>query len=153
MELFLLSEKGQLGTKTGTIIISAAILDDVIALIAVTLVSMGFNQSSFNPLNCLPVVGYALGLLSRRLTWNESSRFSMKLLCQWILFPAFFGSIGLGLSFKGLANHLILIIFMILLATTTKLFGAYGGARLAQINNHTSLAIGAGMVSREVRWR
>ncbi len=62
--------------------------------------------------------------------------------------PVFFVSIGLNITFVGVGNQLVFILLLSLVAILTKLLGGGWGARLTGFNNHSSLAIGAGMVSR-----
>ncbi|EIT86010.1 Na(+)/H(+)-K(+) antiporter [Fictibacillus macauensis ZFHKF-1] len=65
-----------------------------------------------------------------------------------IFVPVFFTSIGVTAEFKGLSEHLVLIVSLSLIAIATKLIGSGVGARLAGFNTSSSLAIGSAMISR-----
>ena len=58
--------------------------------------------------------------------------------------PLFFVSIGLYVNFVTSFNPLIVVV-LIVLALTSKLIGAYTGARLGGLKKHQSLAVGFGM--------
>ncbi|MFX3693303.1 cation:proton antiporter, partial [Streptococcus suis] len=62
--------------------------------------------------------------------------------------PVFFTSIGVAVEFSNVGQHLWLIIGLSVLAILTKLVGAAFGAKLAGFEWRSSLAVGAGMVSR-----
>jgi Kef-type K+ transport system membrane component KefB len=65
-----------------------------------------------------------------------------------VFVPAFFIQIGLGVSLDGLTEQTGLIVIMTLVAVLTKLVGSGLGAKLTGFSTRSSLAIGAGMVSR-----
>lgn len=65
-----------------------------------------------------------------------------------IFIPVFFTSIGLVVSFKGLGEHLLLIVVLSIVAVATKVIGAGFGARITGFNNSSSLLIGTAMISR-----
>lgn len=65
-----------------------------------------------------------------------------------IFVPVFFVSIGLSVSFKGIADQWWFLIVITVVAIVTKLVGGWVGARLTGFNAKSSLVIGSGMVSR-----
>lgn len=62
--------------------------------------------------------------------------------------PIFFASIGLSMSFEGLARHAGFIVLFTVMAILTKLAGCGAGALLTGFSLRSSAGIGAGMVSR-----
>ncbi|GAC40821.1 cation:proton antiporter [Paenibacillus popilliae] len=65
-----------------------------------------------------------------------------------IFVPVFFVSIGLNVSFEGIGSQLGLLAVITIIAIVTKLAGGWLGARVTGFDSRSSLAIGAGMISR-----
>lgn len=65
-----------------------------------------------------------------------------------LFIPVFFVSIGLNMSFNGLGKQLGFIAVLTVVAVLSKQLGAGAGAKLAGFTGASSLAVGAGMVSR-----
>lgn len=65
-----------------------------------------------------------------------------------LFIPVFFVSIGLNMSFTGLGKQLGFIAVLTVVAVLSKQLGAGAGAKLAGFTGASSLAVGAGMVSR-----
>jgi Kef-type K+ transport system membrane component KefB len=65
-----------------------------------------------------------------------------------IFVPVFFTSIGVAVTFSGMAENIWLILGLSILAILTKLIGAALGAKMARFSWKSSLGIGAAMVSR-----
>lgn len=65
-----------------------------------------------------------------------------------VFIPVFFVSIGLNMDFSGIGKQLGFIVILTVVAVLSKLIGAGGGAKLAGFSWDSSLAVGAGMVSR-----
>lgn len=65
-----------------------------------------------------------------------------------IFVPMFFVSIGLAVSFKGISDQLGFIVLFSLIAILSKFIGSGLGARISNFNIHSSMGIGAGMISR-----
>ncbi|MGX9133924.1 cation:proton antiporter [Rummeliibacillus sp. JY-2-4R] len=65
-----------------------------------------------------------------------------------IFVPIFFVSIGLSVSFRGISDQLGLIIVFSIIAILSKFIGAGLGAKISGITMHSSMGIGAGMISR-----
>ena len=79
--------------------------------------------------------------------WKEV-QYNIEAIGYAVFIPVFFVSIGLEVTFTGIGKQLILILFLTLLAIISKLFGGYFGGKLAGFNNHSSLMVGSGMISR-----
>lgn len=65
-----------------------------------------------------------------------------------VFIPVFFVSIGLEISFKGIASQLWLIVILTIIAVVSKLLGGFIGSKLAGFSHHSSLMVGSGMISR-----
>lgn len=143
-----LNEQGKLASTAGSVILGAAVLDDVMALLLVAGYAMFIGGSGLGPDSVMPLVAFGLGLLMRR--WSGSSHFLelSNSIGKWTLFPIFFGSIGLMVSFDNFWNEALLLVILTIVAVATKYYGAGWGAQLAGIGKTDSRAIGAGMISR-----
>lgn len=64
------------------------------------------------------------------------------------LFPLFFVSVGLNMSFARLNQSLLFVIIMTVLACVTKLLGCGLGAALNGFSFTSDYIVGAGMISR-----
>ncbi|MGG0655425.1 cation:proton antiporter [Rummeliibacillus pycnus] len=65
-----------------------------------------------------------------------------------IFIPVFFTSIGLSVTFKGIGDHIWLIIILCVVSVLTKVIGAGFGAKITGFNMLSSTLIGTAMVSR-----
>lgn len=65
-----------------------------------------------------------------------------------IFIPVFFASIGLSVTFKGIGDHIWLIIILCIVSVLTKIIGGAFGAKITGYNMLSSTLIGAAMVSR-----
>lgn len=146
--LAVLSEQKQLATPMGAIIISAAVIDDIIALAAVTLFSIVIGGGTLGISSLLPLIAFAVGILLRRLSFSTFIDKGTTRIGQWLFYPVFFGSIGLTITVQGLGDKILPIIIFSLLAVITKFFGSSIGASLSGLNRRVAYAIGAGMISR-----
>lgn len=79
--------------------------------------------------------------------WQEVSH-NTEAIGYAVFIPVFFVSIGLEISFDGISSQLLLIIALTAIAIFSKLIGGFLGGKLAGFNNHSSLMVGSGMVSR-----
>ncbi|CAM4376761.1 monovalent cation:proton antiporter-2 (CPA2) family protein [Paenibacillus endophyticus] len=91
---------------------------------------------------------FAAGIAISQTTFRHEVEKKVEPIAYTLFVPVFFVSIGLSITFDGLGNQLVFIIVLSLVAILSKLFGGGLGARLTGFNNRSSLAIGAGMVSR-----
>lgn len=91
---------------------------------------------------------FAAGIAISQTEFRKQIERKLHPIAYTIFVPVFFVSIGLSVSFKGFSNNIVFIIGLSLIAIVTKFIGAGLGARLTGFNTHSSLVIGAGMVSR-----
>lgn len=146
--LVVLSEQKKLTTPMGAIILSAAVMDDLIALIIVTLFSIFIGGNTLGIDSLLPLFAFVLGIMIRKFSFSQTlGRISSKS-GSCLFYPVFFGSIGLEVAIQGLGNKIITIIIFSILAVITKFWGALWGAKMAGLNSQLARAIGAGMISR-----
>lgn len=146
--LAVLAEQKKLATSMGAIILSAAVLDDIIALVAVTLFSVFVGGDALGINSLLPLFAFALGIVLRKFNFSDKVGALSTKIGNWFFYPVFFGSIGLEVAIQGLGNKLTAIIIFSVLAVTTKFIGSLWGARLSGLNVNVANAIGAGMISR-----
>jgi len=146
--LAVLAEQKKLATPMGAIILSAAVLDDIIALIAVTLFSVFIGGGALGVGSLLPLIAFAMGILLRKVSFYEQLAQGLNWMGSWLFYPIFFGSIGLGIALQDLNNKLLPIMIFSILAIITKFFGSLIGAKLSGLNKTVAQAIGAGMISR-----
>lgn len=146
--LVVLSEQKKLTTPMGAIILSAAVMDDLIALIIVTLFSIFIGGNTLGIDSLLPLFAFVLGIMIRKFSFSQTlGRISSKS-GSCLFYPVFFGSIGLEVTIQGLGNKIITIIIFSILAVITKFWGALWGAKMAGLSSQLARAIGAGMISR-----
>lgn len=146
--LAVLAEQKKLATSMGAIILSAAVLDDIIALFAVTLFSVFVGGGTLGINSLLPLFAFALGIVLRKFDFSDKVGVLSTKIGNWLFYPVFFGSIGLGVAIQGLGNKLTAIIIFSALAVVTKFIGSAWGARFSGLNVNVANAIGAGMISR-----
>jgi monovalent cation:proton antiporter-2 (CPA2) family protein len=91
---------------------------------------------------------FAAGIAISQTKYKNDVEHKIEPIAYGIFVPVFFVSIGLSVSWQGLGNQLWFVIGLSFIAIFTKLIGAGLGARLTGFNNYSSLAIGAGMISR-----
>lgn len=88
--------------------------------------------------------GVAIGQTN---VWKEVQH-NVEAIGYAVFIPVFFVSIGLEISFDGIVEQLLLIIVLTVFAVVSKLSGGYLGGKLVGFNNHSSLMVGSGMISR-----
>jgi monovalent cation:proton antiporter-2 (CPA2) family protein len=91
---------------------------------------------------------FAAGIAISQTKYKKEVEKKLEPIAYSIFVPVFFVSIGLSVSFVGLSEHIFFVIFLSIVAIVTKLIGSGLGAKLTGFNTHSSLIIGAGMVSR-----
>lgn len=79
---------------------------------------------------------------------RKEVHFNTEALGYSVFIPVFFVSIGLNVEFAALGEQLIFIALFVIVALISKLIGGYFGAKFSGFSNHSSMMIGAGMVSR-----
>ncbi len=98
--LAVLAEQKKLTSAVGAIILSAAIIDDVISLLAVTLFSVFIGNGGFNMSSLLPLIAFVIGIFLRKTLIADQIFENTNRVGQWIFYPMFFGSIGLNVSIR-----------------------------------------------------
>lgn len=146
--LAVLAEQKKLATSMGAIILSAAVIDDIIALFAVTLFSVLVGGGTLGINSILPLLAFAIGILLRKYKFSDKIGVISTKLGNYFFYPIFFGSIGLEIVIHGLGDKITAIIIFSVLAVVTKFFGSLWGARISGLDSRVSSAIGAGMISR-----
>ncbi|WP_163859546.1 cation:proton antiporter [Paenibacillus elgii] len=91
---------------------------------------------------------FAAGIAISRTEFKKEVEKKLEPIAYTLFVPVFFVSIGLSVSFEGLSDQIFLIIALSVLAILTKLIGSGLGAKLTGFTMHSSLVVGAGMVSR-----
>lgn len=88
--------------------------------------------------------GVAIGQTN---VWKEV-QYNVEAIGYAVFIPVFFVSIGLEITFSGIGQQLLLILVLTIFAIVSKLTGGYLGGKLAGFDNHSSLMVGSGMISR-----
>lgn len=91
---------------------------------------------------------FAAGIAISQTSFKHDVESKVEPIAYTLFVPVFFVSIGLNITFDGVGSQIVFIILLSLVAIVTKLLGGGLGARMTGFNNHSSLAIGAGMISR-----
>lgn len=146
--LAVLSEQKKLATAIGAIILSAAVIDDIIALFAVTLFSVLVGGGALGINSILPLLAFALGILLRKYNFSDKIGVISTKMGNSFFYPVFFGSIGLEIVIQGLGDKITAIIIFSILAIVTKFVGSLWGAKISGLDTRVSSAVGAGMISR-----
>ncbi|NNU82375.1 cation:proton antiporter [Geobacillus sp. BMUD] len=198
-----LKEMGRLQSKEGSAILGAAVIDDVLVVIALafllsltggdvdlgavvlkkviffavaillawkaiplvlkwfaplrvteTVVSAGliicFTFAYFAEVTGVAAIigAYMAGLGASFTDYRKEVFEKVETIAYSLFVPVFFTSIGVAADFSGIVEHWPLIVGWSALAILTKLVGAALGAKWAGFSWGSSLAVGAGMVSR-----
>ncbi|TNJ65348.1 cation:proton antiporter [Paenibacillus hemerocallicola] len=91
---------------------------------------------------------FAAGLAVSQTSLKHAIETKIEPIAYSIFVPVFFVSIGLNVSFKGIASQIGFIVVLTIAAIFTKLLGGAFGARLTGMNTRSALAVGSGMISR-----
>lgn len=91
---------------------------------------------------------FAAGIAISQTNYKKEVEHKLEPIAYSIFVPVFFVSIGLNVTLDGIGSQVVFIIALTIIAILTKLIGSGLGARLTGFNMHSSMAIGAGMVSR-----
>src|SRR3990172_5084944 len=159
-----LIELRQLDSKEGTTLLGAAVVDDVIALVvlsvfvavsegllAATLIAVLAYAWSAEALGGVAAItgAYLAGVLVARAGYRQEVEHRLKAFTYALLVPIFFVSVGLQANARTLAAQDIpLALLIILAAVSGKVVGCGAGARLAGFTGPEALRIGVGMISR-----
>lgn len=149
--LAILSEQQKMGSLAGSVILGAAIIDDLIAIIGLTIITIFSSNSgnvTSNLINLIPLASFVLGVFSQRASGMLTFNHHLIKIAQWSVMPFFFATVGLQINFNSIQNVWLQLISFTIIAILTKLVGAYIASRTSKLDWLTSLAIGSGMVAR-----
>jgi monovalent cation:proton antiporter-2 (CPA2) family protein len=91
---------------------------------------------------------FAAGIAIAQTKFKHKVEEKIEPIAYSIFVPIFFVSIGLNVSFDGVAEQWWFITVITIIAVATKMLGGWIGARSTGFNSKSSLIIGSGMVSR-----
>ncbi len=91
---------------------------------------------------------FAAGIAISQTQFRHTVESKIEPIAYTLFVPVFFVSIGLNVTFAGVGNQLMFIVLLSIVAILMKMVGGGLGARLTGFNNRSSIAIGAGMISR-----
>ena len=91
---------------------------------------------------------FAAGIAISQTNFKHEVETKLEPIAYSIFVPVFFVSIGLNVTFDGVGSQILLIVIISLIAIITKWIGGGVGARLTGFDRSSSMAIGAGMISR-----
>lgn len=91
---------------------------------------------------------FAAGIAVSLTPYKHDVEHKVEPIAYSIFVPVFFVSIGLNVSFDGIGSQLGLLAVITFIAVVTKMAGGWLGARVTGFDSRSSLAIGAGMISR-----
>ena len=171
-----LKELGKLSTKTGNAILGAALIDDVLGIIALTVISSFAGSDVSLWVILLKILGFFIfcGVVAFLFIkfvnpWinkykKDLRRFVilafafcllMSLLNRFdtvsyvLLSPVFFASVGLKVTFSNMsATVVVLTVLLLVVAILSKMIGCGLGAKICKYTNLQSVKIGIGMISR-----
>ncbi|WP_338540708.1 cation:proton antiporter [Paenibacillus tundrae] len=91
---------------------------------------------------------FAAGIAISQTSFKHEVESKIEPIAYSIFVPVFFVSIGLNVQFDGVGSQIWFIVVISLIAIVTKLLGGGAGALLTGFDRKSSVAIGAGMISR-----
>ncbi|WP_433707429.1 cation:proton antiporter [Paenibacillus illinoisensis] len=91
---------------------------------------------------------FAAGIAISQTNFKHEVETKLEPIAYSIFVPVFFVSIGLNVTFDGVGSQILLIVVISVIAIITKWIGGGAGARLTGFDRSSSMAIGAGMISR-----
>ncbi|MGY3765658.1 cation:proton antiporter [Vagococcus vulneris] len=91
---------------------------------------------------------FIAGLFISQTEFKHEIEHSVDPIANSLFVPFFYVSVGLSISFTGVASQLWFLIICTIVAVFSKLIGGFIGARMTGFNKLSSLGIGSGMVSR-----
>ncbi|GIP39451.1 sodium:proton antiporter [Paenibacillus sp. J31TS4] len=91
---------------------------------------------------------FAAGIAISQTEFKHEVEKRLEPVAYTIFVPVFFVSIGLNVTFAGLSGQLPIIVLLSVVAILSKLAGSGLGAKLTGFGWHSSVTIGAGMISR-----
>lgn len=119
------------------------------AVLSAALIVCFFFAYLAESLGVAGIIGsFAAGIAIGRTKYKNDVERRVSPVAYAVFVPVFFVSIGLVISFAGVWQQLWLIAVLTIAAVLAKLIGAAAGACLTGFHCHSSLCIGAGMISR-----
>ncbi|OAB42583.1 cation:proton antiporter [Paenibacillus antarcticus] len=91
---------------------------------------------------------FAAGIAISQTSFRHAVEQKIEPIAYSIFVPVFFVSVGLNVSFVGVGQQIGFLILLTLVAIMTKWIGGGLGARMTGFSRQSSIAIGAGMISR-----
>nr|WP_249316843.1 cation:proton antiporter [Bacillus sp. FJAT-50079] len=91
---------------------------------------------------------FAAGVAISQTSYKKKVEEKLEPIAYAVFVPIFFVSIGLAVSFEGFSDQIWFVVVLSVMAILSKLIGSGLGARLTGFNNHSSMSIGIGMISR-----
>jgi len=158
----ILMEFGILKSKIGNTVMTAAVINDIIALaILVIIVPLSANGDSHLDVTKIGVsaikVGAFISVFVASLIFGkklfpkkESNRAHsiVSVLTFGFFAPLFFGFIGIEFNAKSIVDYIPLFVALLAVAITTKIGSGFVGAKISKFSNNDSLAIGTLMNGR-----
>ena len=169
-----LKELGKLSTKTGNAILGAALIDDVLGIMAflfIKFVNPWINKYK-KDLRRFVILAFAFCLLMSFaaeyffgvsditgafvagliLSNNKKTSYMLNrfdTVSYVLLSPVFFASVGLKVTFSNMsATVVVLTVLLLVVAILSKMIGCGLGAKICKYTNLQSVKIGIGMISR-----
>ncbi|MDR3190556.1 MAG: cation:proton antiporter [Lactobacillaceae bacterium] len=141
-----LGEFGALGSRAGSVVLGAAVLDDIFAMAMVAIYALFASTSGMGVTTLLPLLFFALGVILTR--FEKLNFHKLEQLGNWTVIPLFFGSLGLEVSLHNIQNTWLLIIILSLFALLTKYLGALAGVWLGGLPKSDWQVVSLGMIPR-----
>ena len=91
---------------------------------------------------------FAAGIAISQTSFKHAVERKIEPIAYSIFVPVFFVSIGLSVTFEGVGQQMGFLVLLLIVGIAGKWLGGGIGARLTGFNTHSSIAIGAGMISR-----
>lgn len=119
-----------------------------VVLSAGLIIALGFAYFA-EYLGVAGIIGsFFAGLAIGQTKFKEEIEHKVDPIANGIFVPFFFVSIGLAVSFEGIADQVWFLIVFSLIAILSKIIGSGLGAKVSGFSTRSSLGIGSGMVSR-----
>jgi len=151
----ILMEFGILKSKIGNTVMTAAVINDIIALailvIIVPLSANGDSQLDVTKIGAFISVFVVSLIFGKKLFPKKESNRAYGIvsgLTFGFFAPFFFGIIGVEFNAKSIVDYIPLFVALLAVAITTKIGGGFIGAKISKFSKNDSLAIGTLMNGR-----
>ena len=115
---------------------------------AALIVAFGFAYFG-EMLGMAGIIGtFLAGLFISQTSFQHEVEKTVDPIANALFVPFFYVSVGISISFDGVFSQIGFLVACTIVAILSKLFGGFLGAKVTGFDNHSSLAIGSGMVSR-----